>query len=509
MGEEETYHSDAYVCTKKIGLQASLAIAGGVVSSCIFIIFFMLLMIIPGDKHSSLTPGIIGGFAVVPIFCFIYSLFMLKCITKVSLASEELILEGLISKISIPWDKISKLKRNKEQLIFNTKKVDVLVLCDENDKTLGRITGMLDNFPELVNRIEKQAEKARGKSVFDENEEIQRKQKEQSKNMRVAKYAFGFFTLMGLAMSVWGGYDYYNLKQLKEHGVEIQAKIVRHYIYNVTPRLEYSFETESGQSHTNDVMVERKEWDAIKGLEQIPVTYLPGNPEWNCLVKGEIPATEPKMMLLVGIACTILFGIFLGVAMTGLDLDTTDGKIKIVRAGEVSLDFEKPEKPPVMQKKIAPQITKTTKQGSTNRPKGIFALMVLNIVFGIIVLLLNLGRCAWALLDPDQMLLAVGILNIVFALTMVISAIGIFKLRSWGRITALLSAGGMILLDIVATGMRIFNYFIEVEQFVGEMKIMYQAAFVAALLFSLLGVIYPVVLLIILCKSSVKTRFSD
>jgi len=91
---------------------------------------------------------------------------------------------------------------------------------------------------------------------------------------------------------------------------------------------------------------------------------------------------------------------------------------------------------------------------------------------------------------------------------MVVSAIGLFKLCNWGRILALCAAAGMILLDLVTFSLRIINYFGDADQFAGEMKMMYNAAFIAAMLFAVMGVIYPAVLLAVLSKRSAKERFA-
>src|SRR4030095_11636523 len=75
--------------------------------------------------------------------------------------------------------------------------------------------------------------------------------------------------------------------------VIVDAKIVRARMYNVTPRVESSFENDQGRTFTREAMMHQgPEWDGLQNRQTVPVKYLRSDPSWNYLVTGEQSVAE-------------------------------------------------------------------------------------------------------------------------------------------------------------------------------------------------------------------------
>lgn len=68
----------------------------------------------------------------------------------------------------------------------------------------------------------------------------------------------------------------------------------------------------------------------------VPVVYLPAEPQWSRLVRGEDPGVEwGGWFLLVALGGTLLFGLGCLVCLSGYNLKTEDGVSSVTRNGRV------------------------------------------------------------------------------------------------------------------------------------------------------------------------------
>jgi hypothetical protein len=95
------------------------------------------------------------------------------------------------------------------------------------------------------------------------------------------------------------------------------AKVLRRFIApnGHTRRLEYEVREAGGLTGKRNVEVYPDFWDTTDGVEQVPVMYVPGEPEISCLVVGEVMKEDfsdnPKVMYgmcaLLGVMCIVFF----------------------------------------------------------------------------------------------------------------------------------------------------------------------------------------------------------
>jgi hypothetical protein len=137
------------------------------------------------------------------------------------------------------------------------------------------------------------------------------------RSKRAAAWFIAFATIM-LALSVSAGYDgwkeWTSQEQLAKEGVETDATVTKHYLYNGRgPWVEYTFRDAKGQTFERRALLELHEWQLLEGAKTIAVRYVPSNPANNRVAAGEdsLSQHDPKSMVflapLLGLVSILFF----------------------------------------------------------------------------------------------------------------------------------------------------------------------------------------------------------
>ena len=292
-----------------------------------------------------------GGFPIVPIALLsmagvsaLQAWSLLRTPARIGVDIDGLHLFGVFGRKTVPWASIARLERDKFQESARAPMVDVLLLRDDRDRPLARVLGGFEGFPELVHEIEQRSTSARGTATYDRSREMERKRHAQKKERRLLLIMSLVFMPAGLFMIVTGGTDLYYRSALEREGVRGEARIVRRYTFNVTPKLDLELQPPGGGAHARDVAVEQAVWDGLDGAATVPVLYLPSKPERYRLVQGELDLMgSPAFSVVLGL---LAFGmstaglVLLGMGYAGLE--SKDGRVRMVRLGEVDDRLERP-----------------------------------------------------------------------------------------------------------------------------------------------------------------------
>ena len=331
-----------YTPAKKVGGKVAMLFGGGVLSLLLLVARFALELKTPAGKGSALSPGLFSGLAVIGIFSITYGIFLLRTPKRVRLDDAGILLEGYLTSRSVLWREIAQLRREQARGLWEKESLDVLVLCNDRGKTIASLNSLLANFPDLVAEVERRSTQARGVATFDRGQEIDRKRRQRTRTRKFAIGVFGFFTLMGIALGVHGIYSYRQESRLAKEGVETQAHVARYYMYNVTPRLEYTFENAAGKTFKRDIAMEKPAWDDLEGQTAVGIRFLPANPDWSHLRTGEASMeSSPTQTILIGFGCATLFGFLLAAILMGYDVehDPKTGRPRLRRASDVEAEM--------------------------------------------------------------------------------------------------------------------------------------------------------------------------
>jgi len=154
-------------------------------------------------------------------------------------------------------------------------------------------------------------------------------------------------------------------------------------------------------------------------------------------------------------------------------------------------------------------------------PAGVKVIAILNIVFGVIGLLLNGARALfmfvnrgrvvrWGqvafVVEGDPLAIAWMTADAVLALALAVSAIGLFRLRPWGRRLALAAAALQIVSSAIVLASAIYGTS-AVSGLADEDRRHAVAALTGQFIGAVLGAIYPAVILIVLGRRAAATAF--
>ena len=556
-----------YVSNRNNGMYVAIALVIGFISSgFIFLVMFAAIATAGSGKSSS--PTFIGALSIVPVFAFLYAIRLMKSAVRVTVDASGITLHGFASRRYISFSDIVSLKRNKQQ---GVESVDIVIICDAKGKELGRISSILTGFPQLVQLIEDRSAMAVGHETYDRDKDMTERKNTDVRKLRrngIILIVIAFFSLI---LGIWGGVEYYFKSQLHNHGTEIQAKLARHYMYNVTPRIEYSFKAKNGLEYSNDVMMAQSDWDALKNAKTVKVKYLAASPSWNSLAAEANDNDDNLLMIIIGLVGVIIFSPIGIIALKGYDVVSENGKIFVRKAGDISDQFESeknqvtPVMPPPMPQAPSPMQPRAAEnsciflEASQNvsdtitqvdipemvaaplpplpgpsagspaltsfdhkTPGGIIAFGIINIVFGLITLMVNFFRVVFAAFSNsnsmnlgDMQFEFDGIIMVVFALfssgaamLLLISAPGLFKMRKWGRTLALIAGWWTIAMDIAGIAATIIPAISAGTDNLGQIpKAPYVAWIIGLVIFSLILMIYPIVMILVLSKRDTKQLF--
>jgi hypothetical protein len=233
----------------------------------------------------------------------------------------------------IAWSEIGVANANSSGLSQRRQ----LALCDVRGKSLATIADTFPDFGAFVKLVQNHVQKNPDNVA-------------EPLRLKKARKTAVFLAIVGVLMAVasgtttWDTWDGARSQQLLAiNGVEGEARILsRHLAPNrVTCRLEYEVTGEHGVIATRNAEIERSYWDELAGAETVPVRFVPSEPGYNELLRGEVPSehelgTAGGYALSVGLALMSLF--MLGVAVMqfkGYDFGTNPetGKVGLFKLG--------------------------------------------------------------------------------------------------------------------------------------------------------------------------------
>ena len=507
-----------FVAEKTGGWQAGLLLAGGIVLGLLLIATFLLMLSSP--SHSPYMPGVIGGASVAPIFMIGLAIVRLRNPLRVVVDARGLLLERRITPLFIRWSDIAEVARDRTSEIGGQNPKDVLILRGEGGRVLARIVGTLPRLPALVAEVESRSALARGAPTYDRDRSIEQRRRKARRGARLLVVAGVIFAPLGLFVAGQSLNTLTHKRSLAREGVDVEARIVRHYRYNITPHLEYAFEDAHGRTFQRDVVMEPAAWEALAGAETASVRYLPSDPDWSIIEGEEIATPEGPPIIIAGALCTLMGVGFFVLGVLGIDLRVEGGKLKFKRicdigddllpdSGSASVPEARPAAPVRTAMRSAPLPAATSRQ-----PYGFRILGTLNIVFGLLGTAVNAfrlwivstfagktwtqGEMSFQFPEANRWVWLQHGTNLALAVILLLS--GIALLASWpsGRRLALTAAVGQVITGLIAVAAAIYLATQGTDDLPADDRIGVIARVVGALIVELLGLVYPTILLILL-----------
>lgn len=533
---------------RKVGLHVTIALVVSVFSILLIAVTFFLELL--SRKSSSIMPGLIGGMSVIPIMGIWFAIWQLRQPVRILLYEQGLTVEWLVRSKELSWKDIGEFELKEVDFLWHgwmgffagKKKVskECLVLFGRDRRKIAEIGGEMEGFDVLVKEIHSRSSQAQGESTFDVDKQTSQ-QVDSQKKKRIAMFFVGLFLVaMGVGFGITESVGEHNRRLLEKEGQVVEAVVSRHYKYNITPRIEYTFTDSDGRTYSENVMVESMYWESLEENGTVPIKYLPANPKNHRLAEGQVESMRvPFGLALVG--SLVMTG--LGVVCIGMyffrisDIKFEDGRFIIVRTDEVKLspaaaglaedvqeiDMDGYVTPLDIEEDVslAEDIPSETSVISSSRelPGGLKAIGVLNIVFGGIGVIWNGVRMVlvfFLMTEPitfgeniqltGNMALALGAhgFSMVMSLLFVISGIGILGFNNWGCIVATIGASGKLLLgltEIVSTCLS------DIEIGDSEQQYIFGLARGFIIFWVVLTMIYPAIAVVILQRKSTREVF--
>ena len=325
--------------SQKVGLQVTASLGTSLI--IIVIIAMNLFLMFLSSKPHSVSPGLMGGLAVIPVMGITAAICLLKSPVRILLDDQKLTLQWLIRRKTFLWKEISEIQLKKADSsltgAFTSKKdapKERLLLLDHNSHKIAEIPASIKPFDVLVREIHNRTSLAKGTSTFNIDKQTSQEIAARGKK-RIYLLILGIpFVALGVTMGITSLVTEYNKRLLEKDGQIIQAAVTRHYIYNITPRMEYTFVAPDGRTYSKNVMVDRNYWDTVEKQETVPVKYLPTNPSKSKLTFGQIDDADIPLPLVIaaslfvtamGFVCMIMY--FFRIS----DIKFEKGRFKIER----------------------------------------------------------------------------------------------------------------------------------------------------------------------------------
>jgi hypothetical protein len=292
-------------------------------------------------------PGPLGvnSLATMPILLggglLLYGFFVLRTPRRIELNRQAIVIETRRTTREIPWEEFEYVEVDRGM----GRQYERLVLRDRNREKLAVLSGALENFHDLSERVQRISTKRTGNPTLSASGR-------RTKPMALFFCFFGLLTAAGTAFMGWSAWSEQNARRLMaSEGVTTDAKILKHVMFNnVAPRVEYSFQDAGGREFHRDTMLMTGAWKKLEGAETVPVRYIRSNPDYSRLIAGESheAMNEPAMLLLAAVGLMLMSALFLTVGVLrwyGLDI-TFDEKTRRFRlkrlGGPVAAETARP-----------------------------------------------------------------------------------------------------------------------------------------------------------------------
>jgi hypothetical protein len=321
---------------RPVGVRPYWQFAGGLSALLIALAVFLSHLFVPPEKQTPF-PIFIGTCVVLTLIAISAignAIWLLRSPNRVELWPEGMVIVLPLSCKKILWTEIGKIETDKREWPMMGQETRLLVLYGTLGGKLATITDRIAEFDGLVTAVQARVAPAADKPVADAR--LRR-----SKPVAAGFFVFGILmTAATIFIGVEGWRTKTNLELMQSEGREIQAAVVKHYIYNVTPRIEYSFTAADGSKYTRNTEMTRAAWDLSQNRETVDVRYVPSNPDFSRLVEGEGDPTFDNWKFSLGLSVGGIFMsilIFAGAALrwTGRDitLDPATRKFRVMKFG--------------------------------------------------------------------------------------------------------------------------------------------------------------------------------
>jgi hypothetical protein len=200
--------------------------------------------------------------------------------TQVTVGPQGVTIEGKKGISSYTWQDIGWSTVSGQTPFYGRK----LVLFSPQGKTLAKIGDGFENFESLRELVAEHIARKRGETA----------QKVQAGRLKKTAVLAGFMGFAMIAIGLGLAWDARSkqraARDLKERGILGKAEIVRRFIApnGVTTRLEYRITTSDGKSGTRNAELNRLYWNTLEGATQVPVVYVPDDPENSRVAFGEV-----------------------------------------------------------------------------------------------------------------------------------------------------------------------------------------------------------------------------
>jgi hypothetical protein len=320
-----------YELKKPVGLRPVLYILGGLVLLGLAGLAFLVGLLIPAENKAFvafIASTVIPTMGAIAAFGAAFSL--MRSPTRVVVAPKGLIVEGDRGTRRWMWSQIGWASRGTGAISFRPQ----LSVFDTAGKKLVVLGPEFKDFNALAESITDAIAKKPG----DVAATVQGRNARKSAVFLILGGVA--FLALGIANGINASREKSTAKQLASEGVETEATVKRHYLYNVTPRLEYEFDASNGRHIHRDAMMTKQGWTTLGDSPTVPVRYVPSDPDNNRLIAGEVENDmgSPDMNLLLSFAVGALATFFLAVGVMqwcgwDIDLDSKTGKVSIKRFG--------------------------------------------------------------------------------------------------------------------------------------------------------------------------------
>lgn len=283
---------------------------GGVAALGFGGLMFLIRILTPPEVGSSFVVFLAGFLA-----CFFlalgafYQLFqMLWNPHRVELGAAGLRLLGPLRDRSLPWQDIGWLETTQVGGGAFGKPREAVCFVDPRGRKLATVTDALAGFEVLVERSrERLGERARRAARDAQLSKLRR-----SAVLSWVTAAGLAAAVIFIAVSTWQ--EHRAATTLERDGVETEARLERHYVHFVTPRVEAVLELEGHPPYRHGAAVTQEAWDALEGQETVRVRYVPTDPSNLRLANGELDLDVgmggPVMTPILLIAGTVMvFGL--------------------------------------------------------------------------------------------------------------------------------------------------------------------------------------------------------
>lgn len=320
-----------YELKKPVGLRPVLYIAGGLVLLGVAGVAFLIGLILPPDRQPFalfIASTVLPTMGALAAFGAAFGL--LRSPRRVTVGPTGLAVEWNGATRAWKWDEVGWAEVAAAPLSYRK----TLSVYDPRGKKLVAVGPEFADLDGIAESIKAEI----GRKPDDTAGRVQG---------RKARKSAAFLTLAGVAFLALAAANGIHSRQeevaaerLADEGVEADAAVKRVDLYNVTPRIEYALTPPEGKTVTRDAMLTQEAFRELQGAETVRVRYVPGDPDNNRLVAGEVEDQfgSPRSNLLLSIGVGVMALLFLGVgaiqwAGWDIDLDSKTGKLSVKRFG--------------------------------------------------------------------------------------------------------------------------------------------------------------------------------